>query len=159
LTMEYLGLAPEYGKAVFLVSTADVADLPGKLKLPCARFGLLLAYDATAADVDQLWETLGRLLDIGCVYLCTWGPRCEFVHDLMDELEVIRDLDDPVDGTVLTTWHDKEPVDEALDLALMLRPHAYYAEGWDAIVIANIGDAADPDELRRLIFARVSPSH
>ena len=32
----------------------------------------------------------------------------------MDELDVIRDLDDPVDGTVLTTWHDKEPVDEHL---------------------------------------------
>ena len=74
-------------------------------------------------------------------------------------LDVIRDLDDPVDGTVLTTWHDKEPVDEALDLALMLRPHACYAEGWDAIVIANIGDAADTDELRWLISERVRPSY
>jgi hypothetical protein len=66
--MEYIGLAPEHGKAVFLVSTADVAQLPGKIELPCARFGLLLAYDATAADIDQLWETLGKLLDVGCVY-------------------------------------------------------------------------------------------
>ena len=52
--MEYIGLAPEHGKAVFLVSTADVAELPEELKLPCARFVLLLAYDATGADVDRL---------------------------------------------------------------------------------------------------------
>jgi hypothetical protein len=60
LSMEYIGLAPEHGKAVFLVSAADVAALPGELKLPCARFGLLLAYDATVR-AERLWETLGKL--------------------------------------------------------------------------------------------------
>jgi hypothetical protein len=158
--MEYFGLAPEHGKAVFLVSTADVAALPGELKLPCARFGLLLVYDATAADVDRLWETLGKLLDAGCVYLCTWGPRCEFVHDLMDEFTVMRDLDQPIDGVIMTTWHDKEPFADALEFALTWAvPDDYYAEGCDAIVVANIGDAADPDELRRLISEHVNPSH
>jgi hypothetical protein len=77
----------------------------------------------------------------------------------MDEFIVMRDLDRPLDGVILTTWHDKEPLADALNLALMLRPDDYYAEGWDAIVVANIGDAADPDELRRLISEQLSPSH
>jgi hypothetical protein len=48
-----------------------------------------------------------------------------------------------------------EPLEDALDLALMLRPHELYEEGWDAIVVANIGEAADPGGLRRLISERV----
>jgi hypothetical protein len=77
----------------------------------------------------------------------------------MDDVQVVRDLDHRVDGVILTTWHDKEPLADALDFALILRPDDDYGEGWNAIVVANIGNAADPDESRSLISERVNPSH
>jgi hypothetical protein len=140
---------------VFLVWARDLEDLPPQLVLPCARFVLLLAYDADAKAV-RLVETLEHLLDAGCVYLCTWGAGCEHVHDMMDEVIVGRDLDDPHDGTIMTTWHDKQSVIEAVDFALMwAKPDENYREGCDAIVVATIGDATAPDELRACLTSRI----
>ncbi len=118
MTIERIGSEGGSGKAVFLVWARDLEDLPPQLALPCARFVLLLAHDAEAKAV-RLVETLEHLPDAGCVYLCTWGAGCEHVHDMMDEVIVGAILDDPRDGTIMTTSHDKQPLIEAMDFALM----------------------------------------
>jgi hypothetical protein len=56
----------------------------------------------------------------------------------------------------MTTWHDKQPLIEAVDFALMwAKPDEHYREGCDAIVVATIGDAAAPDELRAFMSSRI----
>jgi hypothetical protein len=121
MSMEYIGPAKGNGKAVFLISVRTTHELPRAIQLPCPRFVLLLIHDATNRSYqDRLWDTLGHLLNAGCVYLCTWGPDCEYVHDLMDELIVMRDLEKRWEGSIMTTWHNKEPLDDALAFAVMV---------------------------------------
>jgi len=69
MSMEYIGVAPALGKAVFLVPSGTIEELPGKIRLPCPRFVLLLIYDASAR-AERLWDVLNQLLEQGCVYLC-----------------------------------------------------------------------------------------
>ena len=51
------------------------------------------------------------MLEQGIAYLCVWGTDCERVHDLFD-LE--RMPDEPKGRVVMTTWHSKESLSEAL---------------------------------------------
>ena len=157
MSMEYIGLAKGNGKAVFLISARKIEELAGQLQLPCPRFVLLLMQDATNRN-EQLPETLGQLLDAGCVAFCAWGPECEQVHDIMDDVIIARDLDRQA-ATILTTWHDDEPFDETLDYAVMWPAlDDNYADGCDAVIVANIGGVTDPDELHRMLHERVSAS-
>ena len=55
------------------------------------------------------------------VYFCAWGPGCEKFHDIVDEQIVANELDERSSGapteadTVMTTWHQDESLEEALD--------------------------------------------
>ena len=40
-----------------------------------------------------------------------WGPDCSRVHDLFD---LQRDPDETDDRVVVTTWHENEPVSDAV---------------------------------------------
>ena len=59
-------------------------------------------------DGAVLAEFSRRLLRAGCVYFCVWGEDCERVHDVFDG----ECLD--IDPVIMTTWHSKESLDEAL---------------------------------------------
>jgi hypothetical protein len=52
----------------------------------------------------------------GCLYVVAWGVDCEKWHDSVDwaVLEVFKNGDIPDDRFVMTTWHNNEPLSEAL---------------------------------------------
>ena len=53
-------------------------------------------------------------LDQGAVYVCVWGPDCERVHDIIDEVIVNRNPGETDEDVIMTTWHDDEALNEAL---------------------------------------------
>lgn len=55
-------------------------------------------------------------MESGCLYFIAWGVACETWHDTMDwtVLEAFDFGEIPDDRFVMTTWHDKEPLSEAL---------------------------------------------
>ncbi|MEK7342221.1 MAG: hypothetical protein AABZ73_00175 [Pseudomonadota bacterium] len=61
-------------------------------------------------------EVASWLLESGCLYFIAWGIDCEAWHDTVDwrHLEAFDFGDIPDDRFVMTTWHDKEPLSEAL---------------------------------------------
>jgi hypothetical protein len=65
LTLTAIGRARDSGRAVFVAEVDRIEDLPQLLDLPCPRFVLLFA----AAHGRSPDDTLGQLLDRGCVYL------------------------------------------------------------------------------------------
>ena len=71
--------------------------------------------DATALAAAELGEFCRHLLRSGCAYLCTWGPDCERVHDVMDQAVVGENPPDTYLGCVMTTWHEKESLIDALE--------------------------------------------
>lgn len=68
--------------------------------------------------VSQVWrdEVASWLVESGCLYFIAWGVDCEAWHDTVDctVLEAFDFGEVPDDKFVMTTWHDKEPLSEAL---------------------------------------------
>jgi hypothetical protein len=57
------------------------------------------------------------LLSQGAVYLLCWGPDCERVHDIIDDTLIGEAEPIPrFDTSIMTTWHDREPLDDALNM-------------------------------------------
>jgi hypothetical protein len=94
---------------------------PHALKIPSKRFRLFVAADIRDIDVQVLADFGKTALKMGMVYFCAWGPDCERFHDTLDEVIVTDDLGKrffsgpSAHDTVMTTWHDKETLEEAVE--------------------------------------------
>jgi len=75
------------------------------------NYSLFLACDASSLSNEALRNAAKALLDRGMAYLCAWGPDCERLHDQFD-LE--RVPEEPEGRVVMTTWHTRESLSEAL---------------------------------------------
>jgi len=68
--------------------------------------------------VSQEWksEVCSWLIESGCLYFIAWGVACEAWHDTVDwtVLEAFDFGEIPDDRFVMTTWHDNEPLSDAL---------------------------------------------
>ncbi|WP_093018238.1 DUF7684 family protein [Sphingobium sp. YR768] len=99
MTLDYLHLSPDH-------ALSRVEARPYRV--------VLIAEQA----VNQVWrdEVASWLLGSGCLYFIAWGVACEEWHDAVDwtVLEAFDFGDIPDDRFVMTTWHDKEPLSEAL---------------------------------------------
>ena len=157
MTLALLGNARDSGRAVFITAADRIEDLPQRISVPCSRFVLLLAYEHGDTPA-HLADTLGKLLDAGCVYLCAWGPGCEHVHDTMDDIVLERELEGGPEQTIMTTWHANELLADTVDFTLQwARPDDALAQGCDAIVLAAVGNPVWATELRNAAQQYLSP--
>ena len=71
------------------------------------------------------------------------------MHDLVDEVLVVKELDASGEGgTVMTTWHADEPLAEAVEFALRsAEPDIGLAEGCEATVLIAVTPLASAAEL------------
>src|SRR5689334_281425 len=90
-----------------LLHLEDISALPPVLGLSSSHFTAFLAADFTNLESTAIAALGEKLLSIGCVYFCIWGPDCERAHDIIDE--VCFDAK----PTIMTTWHSKETLDQA----------------------------------------------
>lgn len=85
-----------------------------------------------------------QLIDSGCAYLCAWGPGCERVHDIFDEILVRMDPDPADDSVVMTTWHADESIEEALWVFLRgTSPDERHEDSCRSGVVVVVGRADD----------------
>lgn len=116
---------------------------PGQLTLPSMHFVALIAMDARTNSTYDLFEFGKTLLRQGAVYLCTWGPDSERVHDIFDEAsqEVLPEETD--ETVIMTTWHDSESLAEALYFGLRTTfPGRAYEPRCGTLLVVTIGNAA-----------------
>jgi hypothetical protein len=120
-----------------------------------ANYSLFLAVDATSINNEALRKTAQSLLDRGIAYLCVWGPDCERVHDQFD-LE--RMPDEPKGRMVMTTWHSKESLSEALwFFANCVEPDVgFEADCTDWVAVSVMNDAWAQQIRTDLIEGRVT---
>lgn len=104
----------ESGRDLFVVEVADPAALAA-LRAPGGHFTCLLVWDAALVSVEIVARVAEQLLEAGCVYMCAWGPDCERVHDIFDEV-IVGDGSQVVDddAIVMTSWHAAESLEDAL---------------------------------------------
>lgn len=86
-------------------------DIPLVLESISTNYCLFLAIDATLISDESLRKTAKSLLERGLAYFCVWGQDCERVHD---QLDLERIPDEPKGHIVMTTWHSKESLSDAL---------------------------------------------
>ena len=131
----------------FCVVELTSLSWPANLNIPLQRFRLFVAADTTGCAPEALAEFADAALKQGMVYFCAWGHDCERFHDIVDEVIVEDDLGkrlfvgpNPKD-TVMTTWHERDTLDEALDfffnLACPTDGFVVDSDCWLAICVNN----------------------
>jgi hypothetical protein len=111
---ELVGHGGAMNRDLFVLELESPEDLPDALVLSSAKFACLLAWDAGGVSADRVGRLARTLLDSGAVYVCSWGPDCERVHDILDEVDVGPHPGRAADGVVVTTWHSGDPLNEAI---------------------------------------------
>jgi hypothetical protein len=55
------------------------------------------------------------IVPIGLCYFCAWGPDCERVHDLFDQVIIPFEISaqNPLQKLIMTTWHERESLRKA----------------------------------------------
>jgi hypothetical protein len=126
-------------KDLWLCSIVDIESLGEAITPTSPHFGLFLALDALSLDVERIRRVAQELLQKGLVFLCAWGPDCERVHDIFDEIAI--EMDPKQDkAVVMTTWHSDESLQEAawffINSAFLDEAYARTCQNW---IFAAIG--------------------
>lgn len=111
-------------------------------------FALLLVGDATGMAVKTLAALAEASISRGACWVSTWGPDCERVHDIFDEVAVGDGLAEP--ASVLTTWHDDEPLSETLSFFWDSAFCPGDRESGPLRLVIAVGDRASALEVARL---------
>lgn len=94
-------------------------------------------------SVDEIRNIANWALDQGVVYVSAWGPDCEGVHDIIDEVLVDRSPDATDEDVIMTTWHEDEALDEALWFAVNSAYPAGAYEGTCETLVAIAVESKD----------------
>jgi len=127
------------GRRWVTVSAASFGAIPSVLPFGTETFVLLLAADARGVSDQGLRDLSSKLLKAGARYVCAWGPDCSRVHDACDLAAMDLGLN-PHGAVIMTTWHDREPLKEAVWFAANAAfPHEAYPEAAEALVAIAVG--------------------
>lgn len=132
------------GRQLLSLDVATPSALSG-LELPAANFACLLAWDARDASADAVDAFVRPLLRAGASYFVCWGPDCERVHDIIDEM--LADPDDdfgvPADACIMTSWHASETLRSALWFFLATCwPDDHYRDATRTALAVSVGSHA-----------------
>lgn len=142
---------PVRKRRLFSVEIGAPDELPRQLELPAGNFACLLAWDAHDASAEVVSSLVAPLLRAGAAYFVCWGPDCERVHDIIDELtsEPDNEFEIPEDSCIMTTWHDSEPLRDALWFFLVnTSPYGHYENSTHAALAIAVGSGEWAQEIR-----------
>jgi hypothetical protein len=132
----------------FVIVETPSLTWPADLQISSKYFRLFVAADTTSTSSDQIAAFARNALMSGMVYCCSWGPDCERFHDIVDEVWIASDQSSDrllvrpgIADTVMTTWHDDETLEDALEFFVhsALPTNGYEAKSsfWVAVAVAN----------------------
>jgi hypothetical protein len=117
------------------------------VQMSARRFRLFVAADTAHTTADQISAFAEAALGRGMVYFCAWGPGCDRFHDIVDEVVVGDELAErsfappTAKDVVMTTWHARETLEEALDFfATCAVPTDGYAADSSYRVVMCVGN-------------------
>src|SRR5262245_3866399 len=110
--MKHHGLNPMPECPVYSEFVPDFSALE-IVGIPSARIILLVVADARDVPVSTIARVADRFLGSGLIQVCVWGPDCQRVHDIFDEVHVGDGSICP-GFTLMSTWHDDEPLEHAI---------------------------------------------
>ncbi len=122
---------------------------------PFPKFDDISVYKAVVViedNVDSAWQAEASrwLADTGCRYMMAWGRECKTWDDSVDHanLEQFDYAEIPDDGFVMTTWHENEPLQEAIWFAKHSAHHPTLE--LQDLLFLHIGSAGRRSEFEKL---------
>jgi hypothetical protein len=135
--LDRVGTETISGWELYVVEAGRPDDVPSARPLSSRFFVALIACDATSVSDDELIALVRKLGRAGCVYVCCWGPDCERVHDIFDRADHELRPNGPI---AMSTWHDHEPLSDALWFVLFNSyPDDAFQDECRAVVGITIG--------------------
>ena len=112
-------------------------------------YALLLVIASPQVSCEQRNHITSDIVTSRCQYALTFGHDCEVWHDAIDESCFDDGME--VERFLMTTWHEDEPIEDAIDF---LWWNTFY-EGFESERLAVVLIGAD-DELKRAIRMRLA---
>jgi hypothetical protein len=123
-------------RQLFMLELSSPREIPQHIDLGSPHFGCLIVWDASKNKVEDVAALVDPLIKAGCVYFVCWGSNCEWVHDTIDEFDPYFESTGAV---VMTTWHDKEPLEETTWFFLnSMWPDSAFERSFDASIAVVI---------------------
>ena len=99
---------------LFALQVSASSEVLGATQAVTPHFAVFLAWDATSVATEEISRLATLLHNRGLAYLCAFGPGCERVHDIFDEVDLELDGARPSESVIMTTWHKDESLEDAL---------------------------------------------
>jgi hypothetical protein len=138
------------GRQLFSLALASAAELPARIDLRSSHFVCLIAWDATRASTDSISAVVERLLRAGASYLVCWGPDCQRVEAIVDDIvsNPGNDFGVPDESGIMTASYDTESLEDALWFFLASAwPDDYYVDSTRAALAVSIGSSRWAQEI------------
>ncbi|WP_145189454.1 DUF7684 family protein [Planctomycetes bacterium Pla163] len=134
----------------------DPSDATGVLERLPRGYVALVVWDAEHATADELEAFSNALIATNCGCVCAWGDGCEEVEDSVDWTDVMLEVDGTrppdADGDVLlTSQHSDETFEEALELALIIRPTSGYRGPTTVVAVLEVTQEKYDDLITRAL--------
>src|SRR4051812_387314 len=101
-------------RQLFALQVSASSDVLAATQGVAPHFAVFLAWDATSVATEEISSLATLLHNRGLAYLCAFGPDCERVHVIFDEVELELDGARPSDSVIMTTWHSDQGLEDAL---------------------------------------------
>jgi len=99
------------GRSAFIIRAENLlASNP--LSIETKKYVLFIASEKAVFSCEV--REARQWVDAGVGYMCAWGPASTELDDLFDYASFLPELGTPLAFTLMTTWHDKETLEEAL---------------------------------------------
>ncbi len=135
-------------RELFVLELATPGELE-QISSPSEHFACLIAWDAPDVSSEEIEQFARRLVEAGVSYVCCWGNDCERIHDIFDEVDLEPNIGSPEGQTLMTTWHDDEPLSEAICFLLRTAwPDEYAEDTTNSSIAISIGSGIYAEEMR-----------
>jgi hypothetical protein len=144
MQLERLGRSTTPERDLCHVNVLDPADV-GTFQSPAgSHFAALVIWDSDGVPAATIGVFARRLLESGCVYVCTWGRGCERLHDIFDEEIVDSSLTLPSNSDAMTSWHSRDDLETAIWYSLTLTtPADNYSKTCRSGLVVTVGQDED----------------
>ncbi len=127
----------ESARDVFVITLSRADEWPDATPWSCEGFGLLVLTERVV-DVVLVAE---KAVANGVAVVCAWGPGCSMIEDVFDDAIASAYPRETDSDVVLTTSHEGESLEEALEFFLdVILPADDRAAGCKAWCVAAFGE-------------------
>lgn len=153
---EPVGRDAETGREMLRVRIDDPCVATGVLERLPRGYVALVVWDAEHAPADELEALSNALISTNCGCVCAWGDSCEKVEDSVDWTAIMLEVDgerppDKDGDVLLTSQHNDETFEEALELALIIRPTSGYRGTTTVVAVLEVTQAKYDETITRAL--------